>query len=190
MSIQTQVSGFARFQVEQVARVYGVDAKASWCGREISDKLIVTLREKADALGKVSMHGSKDVLIVVDASKLFVWKAKLAKDGQTYERNSDTKETTRGTLDALRATYGKANVHITDENGARKLCASKKADKGTLNFYSLAHLAKAEKAEKAEKAKGSKDGKTVVVASKTAAAVTKAAKENKRLIVKKMAKKS
>ncbi len=161
MAIALQKTGFGRFEVGELARVYRIDTRAAWVGHQIKDALCVSLRENAERLGKVSFVGSRDVLVCVDARKVFVWKVKLAKDGDTYERQSETNERTRGSLKLLRAAYGaRVQITVTDEKGAAKLIATKKADKGTLAFYSLAHLIASEKKVskgKVNKRKGAKD---------------------------------
>lgn len=154
MTQLVQTSGFARHNVEAFARVFKVDSRAAYMGQQINDKLIVGLREASDRLGKVSFVGARDCLLACDVKRVFIWKIKLAKDGDTYERKSEVNEVTRGSIKLLRATYGASNVMVTDESGAKKICAQKKADKGTLAFYSLSHVAKEEK--KATVKKGAK----------------------------------
>ncbi len=183
MALMTQTSGFTRFHVGEFARNFKVDARATWAGSQIKDGLLAQLRENAERLGKVSLNGARVTLLCLDASKVFVWKIKLAKDGDTYERISEraqdgTEEVTRGSVSLLRKAYGAANVAITDEAGAKKVCAAKKADKGTLAFYGLAHLAKEEKAKDAKKSatkgkdngKGATKGANVVKAKESAKA--------------------
>lgn len=172
MATLIQKTGFARWQVLALASQLGVDTHAAFIGSEISDKLIVSLAEMKDKLDGASLAAAKTALVVIDgAERVFVWKAKV--NGDVYSRNVGAHDV-RGSLALLRSIYGAQRVSVTDENGARKILAQKKADRGTLAFYGLSHLiAKAEKKSEAKKNgatnKAKKNGARVVVTKKTTA---------------------
>ncbi len=173
-----QTRGFNRFNVLALAMATGLDFHASFMGTQISDKLIVSLREQEQKLSQVKFGAAKEVLLVIDARSVYVWKVKLV--GDAYERSAGKNVTLRGSLAVLRATYGASNVSVMSEAQVTKLLTTKKADKSTLAFYGLSALAKSEekKDTKAKGKKGKKDAKKRVKVSKSAKELTDEDDEN------------
>lgn len=142
----SQVSGFARWQVENATAQTGGDFRACYFGTEISDKLFATLRERF-AAGKLAAvkGGKQSVLIINGGFGVYGFNVVLA--GDTYARNYGA-QTLIGSLDSLRAVYGKGNVTLGTVKDFEKLAASKKVHKDSeLRF---AKKAKKEKKEKME----------------------------------------
>lgn len=137
-----QKTGFARFQVMALASQLGVDTHAAFIGTEISDTLIAGICEQREKLYDVSMKGAKNALLLIDGKMVYVWKVSI--QGDVYERSVGA-HNVRGSITLLKKVYGERNVAITDENGAKKVLAQKKGDKGTLAFYGLSHLLQKEK---------------------------------------------
>ena len=137
-----QKTGFARFQVMALASQLGVDTHAAFAGNEISDTLISSVCEQREKLYSASMKGAKNALLLVDGKLVYVWKVSI--QGDVYERSVGA-HSVRGSLVLLKKTYGEKNVAVTDESGAKKVLAQKKADKGTLSFYNLSHLIQKDK---------------------------------------------
>lgn len=147
-----QNKGYNRAQVQALVINDGLDAHASWLGKQINDKFIGALRMRQADLEGHSMKGAAETLLAVEgADKVFVWKIKLA--GDVYER-SVGKMSARGSIALLRATYGAKNVHTGNADSMSKLLATKKACKKTLDFYGLASLVKNVTPVKTVKVKG------------------------------------
>jgi hypothetical protein len=151
-----QKTGFARFQVMALASQLGVDTHAAFAGNEISDMLVAGVCEQREKLYNVSMKGARSSLLLIDGKSVYVWKVIL--NGDTYERSVGA-HSVRGSVALLKKVYGEKNIAVTDENGAKKVLAQKKADRGTLEFYNLSHLVAK---EKVEKVKVEKVEKTIV----------------------------
>jgi hypothetical protein len=145
----SQVSGFARWQVENATAQTGVDFRACYFGTEISDKLFASLRERF-AAGKLAAvkGGKQSVLIINGGFGVYGFNVTLA--GDTYARKYGA-QTLVGSLDALRAVYGKGNVTLGTVKDFEKLASAKKVHKDSeLRFAKKAKSAKKAKAEQSE----------------------------------------
>ena len=135
---RAQMSGFARHSVFKLA-MSGVDFFTAFCGTEIQDKLVVSLRSRvSDVLG-ASLAKAKSGVLMIDGAKLFAWNVKVA--GDTYERSHIDEfgktHAMRGSLSALQSNYGKSNVRLVTLAELQKLAQSRKVDKGCANALGL-----------------------------------------------------
>lgn len=121
-----QVSGFARWQVFALIAQTGLDFCGCWLGTEISDKFVTLLRERIGALHAV--RGKQDKVLLVIGAGLTGWR--VAASGDTYTRTHGAQSVT-GSITALQAVYGKANVRIGSEKEFNTLAQKMKVNRNS-----------------------------------------------------------
>lgn len=128
------VRSWARHMVMKM-QMRGVDAACAWLGSEISDKLCNTLSEYEGKLAGVKL-GTKDKVLVVEASKVFGWR--VAVNADVYGRQ-DGLLLVKGSISLLRKIYGEKNVYtVADGKEADKLTKGKKWEKDCRKALGLA----------------------------------------------------
>lgn len=114
--MSNQITGFGRPEMFALENTLGIDCGSACFGRAISDKHIVRLREIASKLAAAKQGKTKDVTVLVssDANRgVRAMRVTLCADGDTTVRKFG-QLTVRGSLNALRETYGKSNVTVHD----------------------------------------------------------------------------
>lgn len=113
----------------------GLDGDTAWLGTEIADNLVTELRKNAEVLTSARLAATKNVLVVASPKWMargpMLFAFKLSKmSGDIYERIDPRwkNAVVRGSIKALKATYGSA-VKLVSPETAVKLLKTEKAHK-------------------------------------------------------------